>query len=327
MVVDSRTVASRRVASGLGVAIGAAAGIIWAIQAKMNAQFGAELGDPLASAALNFICGSALLLLAAVTRPRRIGATVSRLRRAVSTKAISPLTFLAGLVGVGIVLAQVYIVDVIGIATFTVTLVAGSAIAAIVIDATGFGPDGVVRITPLRMLGAVVLVAAVGLVAFGQGSSSAVTTVAILGIGVALLTGMLVALQTAMTGALVKTSDGIIVPMLIAFIAGAVLLPIVRAFLGPVSIPDGVSPVFLVAGPLAVVFVSAAAVLAGRMNLLLLSAAIVIGQSVGAIVIDLIFPTPAGRPGLIAAVGVALAIVAVLIIAFATRGGRPRDPG
>lgn len=319
MPVTDRSGAARSVAGWLGVLIAIAAGIIWAIQAKMNAQFGAELDDPLASAATNFITGSLVLLVAAATRPRRTGQSISRLRTALGAKAISPLQLLAGFVGVGIVLAQVYIVDVIGIAAFTVTLVAGSAIAAIVIDATGLGPDGVVRITPLRILGAVVLVIAVALVAFGQGGFSGLTGAAVLGLGVALVTGVLVAMQTAMTGALVQASGAIIVPMLIAFVAGAVVLPIVRVFLGPLVIPDGVSWIFLIAGPLAVVFVSAAAVLAGRMSLLLLSAGIVIGQTVGAIGIDLIFPTPAGRPGWTAAVGVALAIVAVVIIAFASR--------
>jgi transporter family-2 protein len=317
--VDDRAGAARSVASGIGVAIAVAAGIVWAIQAKMNAQFGAELDDPLVSASLNFICGSVVLLVAAAARPRSTGAAITRLRGAIGAKAISPLALLAGFVGVGIVLAQVYVVDLIGIAAFTVTLVAGSAIAAIVIDATGLGPDGVVRITRLRILGAVVLIVAVALVAFGQGGFAGLTAAAILGLAVALLTGVLVALQTAMTGALVQASGAIVVPMLIAFVVGAVLLPIVRAFFGPVVIPADVSWIFLIAGPLAVVFVSAAAVLAGRMSLLLLSAGIVIGQTVGAIAIDLIFPTLAGRPGWIAAVGVALAIGAVVIIAFATR--------
>jgi transporter family-2 protein len=303
----------------LGVLIAAGAGIIWAVQAKMNAQFSAELGEPLVSGAVNFIGGSVVLLIAVAFRPRKVAAGAVRLRQAIGAGAISPLTLLAGLVGVGIVLAQVYVVDLIGIAAFTVTLVAGSAVAAIVIDATGLGPDGKVRITPLRIVGAVVLVVAVALVAFGKGGFAGLTAVALIGLAVAVLTGVLVALQTAMTGALVVASRSIIVSMLIAFVTGAVLFPLIRAFLGPLNIPAEVSWVFLIAGPLAVVFVATAAVLASRMSLLLLSAAIVIGQTIGAVAIDLLYPTPAGRPGWVAAVGVALAVAAVVIIAVASR--------
>jgi transporter family-2 protein len=211
---------------------------------------------------------------------------------------------------------------VIGIAAFTVTLVAGSAVAAIVIDATGLGPDGKVAVTPLRLVGAAVLVVAVGIVAFGKGGFGGLAAAAVLGLAVALLTGVLVALQTAMTGALVQASRAVVVPMLIAFLAGAIVLPLVRVFLGPLALPAEVPWVYLVAGPLAVVFVSTTALLAGRMSLLLLSAAIVIGQTLGAIAIDLVFPTPAGRPGIPAAVGVALAIAAVVVIAFASRRTR-----
>lgn len=299
--------------------IAAAAGIIWAIQAKMNAQLSAELGEPLVSGAVNFITGSVLLLVVAATRPRKIAADVVRLRAAITGKTLSPLNLLAGFVGIGIVLAQVYVVDLIGIAAFTVTLVAGSAVAAIVIDATGLGPDGRVRITPLRIVGAIVLVIAVAVVAFDKGGFAALTAVALIGLGVAVLTGVLVALQTAMTGALVVASRSVIVSMLIAFVTGAIVFPLIRVFLGPLTIPSAVSWIFLIAGPLAVVFVAAAAVLASRMSLLLLSAAIVIGQTVGAVAIDLIYPTPAGRPGWVAAIGVALAVAAVVIIAVASR--------
>lgn len=317
--VTDRTVAAPSLASWAGVLIAVAAGIIWAIQAKMNAQFGAELGEPLVSGALNFIGGTVLLLIAAATRPRKVGAGVTRLREAIGAKSISPLALLAGFVGVGIVIAQVYLVDIIGIAAFTVTLVAGSAVAAIVIDATGWGPDGKVAVTPLRIVGAAVLVGAVALVAFGKGGFAGLTAVAALGLAGAALAGVLVALQTAMTGALVVASGSIIVSMLIAFATGAIVFPVVRVLLGPLEIPDGVSWIFLIAGPLAVVFVAAAAVLASRMSLLLLSAAIVIGQTVGAFAIDLLYPTPAGRPGWLAAVGVVLTIAAVVIIAMASR--------
>jgi transporter family-2 protein len=317
--VTDRTGAARPIPAGIGVLLAVAAGLVWAIQAKMNAQFSAELHDPLVSGAANFIGGSVVLLVAAAFRPRSTAAATARLRAAVSGRAISPLALLAGFVGVGIVLAQVYIVDVIGIAAFTVTLVAGSAVAAIVIDATGLGPDGKVAVTPLRLVGAAALVVAVAIVAFGNGGFAALTAAAVLGLAVALLTGVLVALQTAMTGALVQASRAVVVPMLIAFLVGAVVLPAVRVFLGPLVVPSEVSWIFLIAGPLAIVFVATTALLAGRMSLLLLSAAVVIGQTLGAIAIDLVFPTPAGRPGWLAAIGVALAIAAVVIIALAAR--------
>lgn len=296
-----------------------AAGVVWAIQAKMNAQFGAELQEPLIGGAANFIGGSLVLLMAAAIRPRATAAATNRLRTAISTRAISPLALLAGFIGVGIVLAQVYTVDLIGIAAFTVTLVAGSAVGAIVIDASGLGPDGKMPVTPLRLVGAALLVIAVAIVAFGNGGIAGLSAVAAIGLGAALLTGVLVALQTAMTGALVQGAGALVVPMLIAFLVGAILLPAIRAFLGPFVLPSDVTWIFLIAGPLAIVYIATTALLAGRMNLLLLSAAIVIGQTLGAIAIDLIFPTPAGRPGWPAAIGVALAIAAVVIIALAAR--------
>lgn len=312
-------VATRPIAVWAGVLLAVAAGVVWAIQAKMNAQFAAELSEPLVSGAANFICGSVVLLVIAAFRPRATSAAVGRLRTAVSSRALSPLALLVGFVGVGIVLAQVFVVDVIGIAAFTVTVVAGSAVAAIVIDATGLGPDGKVPVTPLRLVGAALLIGAVAIVAFGNGGFTGLAAAAVLGLGVALLTGALVALQTAMSGALVQQSRAIVVPMLVAFLAGAIVLPIVRLFLGPLVLPADVPWVYLLAGPLAIVFVVTTALLASRMSLLLLSAAIVIGQTLGAIAIDLVFPTPAGRPGVAAAIGVALAIAAVVIIALAAR--------
>lgn len=106
---------------------------------------------------------------------------------------------LAGLLAAYFVVTQGVVAGVTGVALFTIAFVAGQTLGGIGVDLWGIGPAGRKRITPTRLTGAAVIVAAVILAVApgltGNGADSAVLLLLL-----PLTAGLVNGLQAVMNG-------------------------------------------------------------------------------------------------------------------------------
>lgn len=307
-----------------GVVLAVSAGFGMSLQARVNGQLGVELGDSALAAVISF--GGGLLLLLcwlAVSRSMRNGtrAAVAALR----SGRLRPWHFLGGIAGGTYVLGQSLTVSIIGVALFTVGVVAGQTVSGLFVDRFGLGPSGKEPTTMLRVTGAVMTVAAVaGAVAGDVAGDAGPGRIALLALPFVAGGGM--AVQQAFNGHVGAVSGSPLTAALVNFTAGTTML--VLAWLVSLALhgpPTGLSdnPVLYLGGLVGIVFIAVASFVVSWIGVLLLGLSTVAGQLVGSMLLDAFLPT--GGNDLATSTVVACG-VALLAIGVASLGGRKR-PG
>jgi transporter family-2 protein len=300
---------------------GFAAGSLGAVQARVNGELGERLGSPLVAALVSFGGGLVLVvaLVLTLTRTRRA------LRGAVSAR-LPWWTYLGGLGGATLVVVAAAAAPVIGVATFTVGLVAGQAVGGLLVDRTPLSAGEPRSLSAGRVAGAVLAVAAVGVVRLdsGGGQTGAAALWLLLASAVAGAGG---AVQQALNGRVQRATREPLVATAVNFTVGTVALALVTsgvlvAGAGPGGSWPG-NPLLYVGGALGVVVIAVAAWTVHRLGVLRLGLVTVAGQLAGGLVLDLLRPARAGQLGLATVAGVALTLVAV---ALTGRGPRRTVP-
>src|ERR1700712_4979071 len=121
---------------GLCVALSTVCGCGVAVQARINGQLGNDLGDGFVAALISF--GSGLVIIALVllvSRPGRRG--ISIVTGAIRRREVPWWHAAGGVAGGLFVLSQGLVVGLLGIALFTVAIVAGQTISGLAIDSRG----------------------------------------------------------------------------------------------------------------------------------------------------------------------------------------------
>ena len=134
-----------------------AAGALLPVQAGLNAQLRSALGSPVAAALVSFLVGTAGL------------ATVALLMRAPlalgrAWAATSLWQWSGGLIGAVYVLAAIVLAPRLGAATLIAAVVAGQMLSSLVLDQYGLAGFPVHSLTPVRLLGAALVIAGVILI-------------------------------------------------------------------------------------------------------------------------------------------------------------------
>ncbi|WP_307832222.1 DMT family transporter [Prauserella cavernicola] len=295
-------------------------GLAMAVQSRVNGQLGTELDDSALAAVLSFGGGLLLLLLwLAVSRSMRAG--VGRAVTAVRTGVLRPWHLLGGIAGGTYVLAQSVTVAVIGVAMFTVGVVAGQTVSGLLVDRAGLGPAGRQPTSWPRVAGALLTVLAVGGSLVGEfGAGSDPSRLWLLVLPCAAGAGM--AVQQAFNGHVGAVSGSALAATLINFTAGTVML--VLAWIvsllsrgGPQGWPT--NPVLYLGGLVGIVFIATASVVVTWIGVLLLGLSSVAGQLIGSVVLDTFLPAGATQLTAATVIGCAVALVAIVI---AGMGGR-----
>ncbi|MEU6130964.1 DMT family transporter [Saccharopolyspora sp. NPDC047091] len=304
----------------LGMAGAVLVGVVLSVQSRLNGALGAQLGDGLGAALISFGSGLVVLLLATPFLPvARAGlrAVVMALRGG----GLRWWQCLGGVAGGFLVFGQGLSAAALGVALFTVAVVAGQVGSGLVVDRIGLGPAGPQRVTAPRVVGAALAVVAVLVAVWeeltGSGASWLILVPALAGIGVAW--------QQAVNGRVKQTAGSPASAAVINFGVGATGLLLawlvevaVRGLPGPLP-PQ---PWLYLGGVLGIFVIGGAAALVHRTGVLVLSMGMVAGQLFGALLLDLLVPAPGTGVPLTTVVGVALTFVAVAVASLPDRFAR-----
>ncbi|MEU6020376.1 DMT family transporter [Micromonospora sp. NPDC047134] len=300
------------------VALAAVAGMAVAVQSRINGELGVRLGDGLAAAVISFGVGLLLLMvLLPATRSGRRG--LAALRDALASGALRPWQCLGGACGALLVFTQGATVGTLGVAAFTVAVVAGQSGSSLAVDRAGIGPGGRQPVTGTRLAGAVLTVVAVLLAVGGRGLEPETLGL----IALPLIAGIGVAWQQAVNGWVRVASGSTLTATGVNFAVGtSVLLVAFAVSLGVRGVPSGslpTEPWLYLGGLVGVSFIAVAAAVVRLIGVLVLGLATIAGQVIGAVLLDVVLPTAASQPGPRTFLGALLTLVAV---AVATLGGR-----
>ncbi len=312
----------------LAVVFALIAGAMTAVQSRINGELASAIGDPYTAATISFGTGLVLLLVAlAVWRPGRRG--FEHLSAALRERRIAWWMVLGGIAGAWFVTTQGLSAGVVGVALFTIAIVAGQTLGGIVFDLVGLGPGGRRPLTVTRVVGAVLALAAIAWAVSAQLAHD----VPILLMVLPFIAGLGSAWQQAVNGRVRGAAASALTATVVNFAVGTTALVVVMlvhaASVGwPTSFPG--EAWLYTGGAIGCVFIAAQAVLVRVVGVLVLALCGVGGQLAAALSLDLLVPT-AGRPVDVATIGgTLLALVAVIIASIRwsrRRHAAPSEPG
>lgn len=299
---------ARTTGTGLALAAAGLSGALVAVQQRLNGALGQTLGSALLAALVSFAVGLVCVAAAVLVRPaaRRAWRQVHRV----------PLwQRLGGLAGATLVAVGAAATPRIGVALLTVGLVAGQTGGGLLVDRLGLAPGGRRPVTAERAAGAALCLAAVAVGVLGRGAG----TVDPVLLPLVVLAGLLVAAQQAVNGRVRATTGNAAVATLVNFAVGTAALVaaiLLAAVVGPPPAPDwpGAQDAHLyLGGVLGAGFVAMAAVVVRVLGVLRLGLAVVAGQLLGAVLIDLLAPVDGAGLRATTVVGALLTLVAVAV--------------
>lgn len=291
-----------------------------ALQSRINGELGKRLGDGFAAAAISFGSGLVILLVALAVAPAgRRG--LGRVRDALRGGELRWWYVCGGAAGAFLVLSQGLVAAVLGVALFTVSVVAGQTVSGLVLDRIGLGPGGRRPLTPARVVGAALaLIAVLWAVSAQLGGSISVWAMVL-----PLLAGLGMGWQQAVNGQVRVLADSALTATFINFLVGTVVLVVlmlVHFALAGLPRPLPTEPWLYLGGAIGCVFIAANALLVRITGVLLLGLATVAGQLVSALLLDLLLPSSQTGVPFSTIGGTLLAVVAVGVASV--RWGRRR---
>ena len=299
----------------LGYPLAVSAGIITAIQSRVNGGLADYLGSGLNAALINFTIGLLIVSTLVVLVPRSRAGVVT-VYQALRSKALPWWALIGGVFGAFFIAIQSTSVPVIGVALFSVALVAGQTVSSLLVDRLGIGSHTAMPVTTARIVGTAMAVIAVFIAVSDQWSSQEGGFWLL--IGLSFLAGLLVALQQAVNGKVAMMAKSAPAATLGNFIVGALTLASVVAIsgttVGNVGTIDFSGPGWAyLGGVLGVAFIGIAAFTVPILGVLSFALAVIAGQLAGAIALDLIWPATAHPVTLAVLAGAALAALAAFV--------------
>jgi len=297
-------------------------GVIGAVQGRINGELALQMHDPLLAAAATMVVGLALLAVVVALRPGTWRSLVRVLPAKVRSRELRWFQLVGGLGGAFFVTSQGLAVPGLGVALFTVLVVAGTTGSSLAIDSWGIGPAGRRPITVPRVVAAVGTTLAVLLAVSGRLSSGTLVVGLVI---VSLLAGAFSTYQQAVNGQVaMRTGDPVVATVLnfcLALVAltFAVLvehLLVGREWTAPPA--PWHEPWLWTGGFIGVMYVLVSAIVVKPLGVLLYSLLSVAGQLVGALLTDLLVPAPGVELGWQVVAGVLLTGLSVAVATMRT---------
>jgi transporter family-2 protein len=291
-----------RTAVATAVALLTGTGI--AVQSYVNGRLGSSLGSGELAAAVNNVTA-----LATSSAPRALR------RRA----GIRPWYLLGGLGGALMVSAGAIAAPKIGVALLSLALVCGQVGGSLGADRAGLSPAGRQNVSAPRVVGVLMAVCAVALSAAGARTSPQAGLIAL-----AIVAGVAMAVQQAANGHLARVTGEPIFASTVNFLVGAIALVVAAAIATGLTPAHGWSapaPEYL-GGLIGVAAATSMAIVVSQLGVLRLMLAVIAGQAVGGLAIDLVAPVGGETVTAATVAGVALTFAAVLVSARDDQGSR-----
>ena len=308
----------------LALLLALVAGVGLAVQSRLNSQLGIELQDSVGAALVSFGTGFAAVVLFALVRPKarsKLRAVPGLLRRRVYPRWY----LLAGVVGALYVFAQAATVGPIGLSLFTIAIVTGQMASGLLMDRLGIGAGRKIAVSGARITGAVLAFLAAVLAASAHFGSSKAVGPLVLFMLIPLLSGLLQSVQQGVLGQIGTAHGSPVISTLLNFGVGTVALLAVwvvqAAIIGRADLLTGQWWLYL-GGPLGTMILAAATICVASTGVLLMTLTVIGGQLVGALAVDIFWPSAGSVVGPETLLGIGLTGVALLIAARAS-GPRP----
>lgn len=296
------------------------AGMLTAVQSRINGQLAHETGDAFVTSVISF--GSGLLILT-------VGLLVSRAGRAGIPRVICairerrmPWWYAAGGTAGGVfVLTQSLVVSLIGVALFTVGVVAGQLTSSVVVDRRGIGTLPPKPFTVPRVIAAFAALAGVVIAVSGEVRSDVPFGLLVL----PLVAGALVGMQAALNSQVRGVAGSAYTATFGNFVVGTtllVLILVVHLLIQPWTPSLPANPVFYLGGVVGVIFIGMQAVLVRITGVLVLGLAVLAGQLVMAVGFDLLVPLPGNELTATALLGTVITLLAVVTAVIPARRTR-----
>ena len=310
-------VSGSKVHVGIPMAACVLVGALTAVQSRMNGELSLKMNNGVEAAVYSF--GSGLfVLIVIVLLSRKVRRGLAAVPVAIRNGGIKWWQILGGTLGGFFVAVQSSAVPLIGVAVFTIAIVAGQSTNSLVVDRIGLGPAGKQAITWQRVVGAILAIIAVSLAVAPRLSSGSIP---ILPVVFAFIAGLLIAVQGAINGRVSMVSGQPLSAAFLNFLFGSIVLGITLGisigFMG-----KGLSGVFVapwwayLGGLIGIVFISIAAWSVPIIGVLMFALLSISGQLVGSMALDFFAPTPGSEVTSSLVMGVLLAFVAVGVTAF-----------
>lgn len=279
----------------------------------MNGGLAALWGSPQQAALYSFGSGFVILCIIAIASPAVRGG-LAQGWQALRSGSLRWWEAIGGFLGAIFVLTQSGVVPIIGVAAFTVGIVAGQTSNSLIVDRLGVSPRGRIPVSWQRVVAALVALVAVVLAVSGRLGQD---DPGVFPIAASFLAGVLIAFQQAINGRVMVESGRALSATWLNFALGTLLLATVfgiGVLMGQsVASVTGDNALLYFGGVIGLIFIALAAWSVTRVGVLVTSLLTIAGQLTAAVVLDLALPTAGGvvTVGLVA--GVVLTFIAVLI--------------
>ena len=309
--------AVRPLGIGAFAAIFVLSGFMNALQARANGELTQHLGNGIQAAAYSFGSGLAVLTILLVAWPA-MRAGVRRIGPALREGRLAWWAVPTGALGGVFIACQSFSVALIGVALFSVGMVAGQTANSLVVDRVGLSPIGKTPLTARRVAAASVAVVAVVVAASGRIGDAQFSVAAL---AAAFVGGCVVAVQQALNG---RVNTATLHPMgttWVNFMFGtAVLLAAALAgvafFAADVRAPSEGPWWMWMGGIFGMTFIGTAAWAVPRYGVLLFALVTIAGQLTASLLLDVVAPVGANTVQWTLVAGAALTLVAVSLVAL-----------
>jgi transporter family-2 protein len=295
-------------------------GALTAVQARVNGELAGFTGSGLEAAVISF--GSGLIILTlAVVGSRKVRAGIIGVVTQFKARSFPRWQIFGGILGGYFVGVQTSSVPLIGVALFTVAVVAGQSFNSLIVDRIGLGPAGVTLITPWRVMAAVLAIAGV-VVAVSDRldgfNSLGESDVQLLPVIFALTAGLVIAVQQAINGRMSVIAKNSFSAAWFNFVFGTTALAVamlVEISRGNATIQSTVGAPWwaYLGGLFGVTFIATAAWVVPRIGVLLFALISISGQLFGALLLDIFAPTAGTDLGPRLLIGIGITFIAIAL--------------
>lgn len=299
--------------------IGLAVATFNSSQARVNGELGAVLDNAIVAAIVSF--GSGLAILSAgllFFKPaRKAYVNVPNLIR---SNQLRWWQTIGGTAGAFFVIGQGFVVPVVGVAIFVIAVVAGQTCASLLVDKYGIGPAGPKPVTALRIFSAALAVTGVAIAVIGRSHTGTFNLPMVIYMFVV---GAFTSAQHAINGRVAQATKQPWATTTLNFTVGLTALLVMFVIYNlvtnvaiPIPPAPWEQPLLWSGGAIGIVFIVSAVVLVRSLGVLVFALVSVVGQLLGAVLLDVFFPTPGNTVTPVVLLGVAITIAAVVLAAL-----------